>query len=278
MKRTICIISENEKCYIFDIYLIKEKGKINDQNDYQIIDKIPLAYNKDQITNHKNINDFVNMLTKALSKHRYINTSLYISINIQSIIRDKFTFPKLSQLELKNQIDLELNKRYNNDFVKYYKKEIISNKIIINTLIFNNDIKQLIDNVFSNIKMKIKKISFQCENVNSLLTKVISDESYVFLYQDYNNYQIIITSKKEPLYTSTCTKENIITRIMSLYGYYSNIITNKIYTIIYEGDKIIIDKLKELGLEVNQLEYNRRIDIDSIIMRNTRDDYEKLII
>ena len=36
----------NEKCYIFDIYLIKEKGKINDQNDYQIIDKIPLAYNK----------------------------------------------------------------------------------------------------------------------------------------------------------------------------------------------------------------------------------------
>lgn len=296
MKKVICILNENTDNFLFDIYLLKDrKGSkgyknINPMNqiDYQLINKIPFSFKKESISNQKEIKKFILMFTKMLSKNRYLNCSLYISINIQSIIRDKFVFPKLSVNELRKTIDLELTKRYNNGYVKYYKKELEGNKLIVHSIIFDERIKNLIENIFTNIQMKVKRTSFLCENMNYLISKVIKDDSYVFLYQDSNYYEIIICNHKEPIYTYTAFNKidktnndgkinsNILSRLVSLYGYYCNIITNKVYTLIFEGGNKIIEDITNLGLNVFPLDYQRRLDIDSVLIRNIKDDYEKL--
>lgn len=270
MKKVICNIEEDYNKYIILLNLIKIKGRT-----YRIIDKIPLSINKNSLSNKNEIKEFALMINKTLHKNKFSYSNCIISLNSFKIIRDEFTYPKISLNELKKVINIEIIKRYGNDGIVYNKMDKIDNKIRNNVIIINKMLKKVIDELFDYINLKIKKVLFLPEAINKFIKNDVEETNYFFLYEGKDYYLINVSINSNVIYSEKIDKkEKIINKLLSIYGYYSNKLNGKIYISCMSNNEL--DCVKALELSKSYIYPNKIIEIDSLINRYVTNEYEKL--
>ena len=282
MKKVMCIISDRQNNYIFDIYLIKEKrGKAN------IINKIPFGIDKKDIVNidnklfEKTVSDFRKLLYESLYEAKFVNTHLIISIDTKDIIRETINIPDLSYKELKLAIDIEISKRYNGEYIKYISKRKKDDYWLTKTMLLKKNLKEFIDKVFLPLPFNIKGISFLGEVVFGYLyddIKTINNQNSIYVLDIQDKYIISVVIDGILMYTYTEEKDKSIeSRIISLYKYYEKDLKKVIY--FYTNSIVDFHRLKETliekGFDVHEVIMKDRIDINSLLYRKNY-DYEKI--
>lgn len=270
MKKVICNIEEDYNKYIFLIYLIKIKGK-----SYKIVNKAPFSINKNSLTNKNDLKDFIIMINKLLHNHKYSYANCIISINSFKTIRDEFTYPKISTNELKKVIGIEVSKRYGNNGIIYNKISKDDNKIRNNVVIINKSLRNMIDEVFDYINLKVKKILFLPEAVNDYVKKIVPDNNFFFLYKGKDYYLMNVVINKNVIYSSKQDKnETLLSQLLSIYGYYSNVLNNRIY--ISSIDSSELEPVKTLDLKKVYICSNLVLEIEALITKYLSNEYEKI--
>lgn len=270
MKKVICNIEEDYNKYIILLNLIKIKGRT-----YKIIDKIPLSINKNNLLNKSEIKEFSLMINKTLHKYKFSYSNCIISLNSFKIIRDEFTYPKISLNELKKVINIEIIKRYGNDGIVYNKMDKIDNKIRNNVIIINKMLKNVIDDLFDYINLKIKKVLFLPEAINKFIKDNVEESNYFFLYEGKDYYLINVSINNNVIYSEKIDKkEKIINKLLSIYGYYSNKLNGKIYISCMLNNEL--DCVETLELKKSYIYPNKIIEIEALINRYVTNEYEKL--
>lgn len=292
MKKVICLISDRQTNYIFDVYLIKEKkGKAI------VMYKVPFAIKKDEINCErkafdKKADDFRKLLFETLSSYKYINTHLIIALDTLDTLREEINLPILNNREFKIALDLEISKRYNNqditnengDYVKYLSKVKKDNYYIAKLILVKRSLKDFIDKVFLPLPYNIKGLVFFSEYVNDYLRSHFKKDetNYLFILGIENRYVINVVCDGYLKYTYSQNKDSqVLTRIISLYHYYENNIKENIFLLDNdEESKINLqNKLKEFELFVREvpidIKQNERVDINSLLYRKLN-DYEKI--
>ena len=270
MKKVICNIEEDYNRYIILFYLIKIKGK-----SFHIVDRLPMSINKSSILNVKEFKDFTIMINKTLHKYKFNKSKCIITLNSFKIIRDEFIYPKISMSELKKVITIEVNKRYSNDGIIYNKITKEDNKLRNNVIIINSSIKNMVDNLFNNINLKIKKILFLPETINNYIKDMIDEPNYFFLYIAKDYYLMNVVINKNIIYTSKLIKpQKLITKILSIYGYYSHELNNKIY--ISKSNDEDMEQIKSIDLKKIDICSNKLLEVESVITKYVTNEYEKI--
>lgn len=277
----MCIISDRQNNYIFDIYLIKEKrGKAN------IINKIPFGIDKKDILNidnklfEKTVSDFRKLLYESLYEAKFINTHLIITIDTKDIIRETIKIPDLSYKELKLAIDVEISKRYNGDYIKYVSKRKKDDFWLTKTILLKKNLKEFIDKVFLPLPFNIKGISFLGEVVYGYLHDDLmkANKNFIYVLDTLDKFIINVVIDDFLMYTYTQDKDKTIgLRIISLYKYFEKELNKTVYLYIYnnEDNQNLKSFLKEKEFELYEVITKERIDINSLLYRKNY-DYEKI--
>ena len=250
MKKVACILEENFKNYLLTFYLIKVKGK-----RISVINKIPCSIDKIIIKNNdekyirKHLKELYKMINNELLLNKFNNANCVIGNNLYTNIRDKYMYPNISKIELKKIIDLEINKKYGSSEITYLKINKIDKKFKVNIIIQKKAVKTLIDEMFNNIHLKLKKTLFLPEAIDKLIKPNINMEfkktinqnnNYLFIYESDNNYILNVVIDNEIEYTCTHNKkDNLTSKLLSIYGYYSNELNHTVYVSLLNDKKLL---------------------------------------
>ena len=285
MKKVACILEENFKNYLLTFYLIKVKGK-----RISVINKIPCSIDKIIIKNNdekyirKHLKELYKMINNELLLNKFNNANCVIGNNLYTNIRDKYMYPNISKIELKKIIDLEINKKYGSSEITYLKINKIDKKFKVNIIIQKKAVKTLIDEMFNNIHLKLKKTLFLPEAIDKLIKPNINMEfkktinqnnNYLFIYESDNNYILNVVIDNEIEYTCTHNKkDNLTSKLLSIYGYYSNELNHTVYVSLLNDKKFIEEN--NIGLKIIEISPNTMLEIESLINKYEKNDYEKL--
>jgi len=270
VKKVICKIEEDYNKFLISFILIKEKGK-----SFNIVDRIPVSINKNSLLNNKEIKEIVYMINKSLTNHKFQNSNCIIGLNSFKTIRDEFVYPKISINELKKVVKLEISKRYGDQGKIYNKISKEEDKIKSNVIIITSDITTLIDELFNQIKLKVKKILFYPESLDNYINNHIDNSNYFFLYEGNDYYIMNVVINNSIKYSSTQSKsEKLITKLMSIYGFYSHELDNKIYVSL--STETGLEEIESLELKKYDILPNKQLEIESLVSRYVRNDYERL--
>lgn len=274
MKKVICIISERNNKYIFDLYLIKENKTL------EIVNKLPFSVNKKDLT-EKVISDYRKMIYSFISNAKYTNVHLIIGIDIKNTIRDEIILPEISTREFKKAVEMEISKRYNGKYIKYYSKTKREEYYNVKIILLNKELKEFLDKVYLPLPFNIKGLTFLGEAIKEYTHEDIKNKfnvaSYIFLYYAEDKYiiNVIINEALKYSYTQEID-DTIITRITSLYGYYFKDTNEEIQILVYsERTKNTLQEIEKKGLRICWNIISEKLDIMCLMNRKNY-HYEKM--
>ncbi len=274
MKKVVCIISERNNKYIFDMYLVRNEKTV------EYVDKLPFSVSKNSLT-QKEISDYRKIIYSFIASAKFTNVHLIIGIDIKNLIRDELVLPEISSKEFKKAIEMEISKRYNGEYIKYICKSKKEEYYNVKVILLNKKLKDFIDKVYLPLPFNIKGLTFLGEAIKEYtheqIKQIYNKSTYIFVYCTQEKYIVNVVVKDVLKYSATQEMdETIITRIVSLYGYYqsSENLTKDI--IVYS--EVNNNKIKEIenhGLRLCLNMISEKLGIMSLINRKNY-HYEKI--